>query len=100
FVPTIPVFRDHSPYVRADVEVAPPGDVAPSRFQAVVPSLRELTTAAISVALPPTMPPMVDSERWKASAASVLLNRTLAQMPRQVWSEDSTTIAARYRALL
>ena len=46
-VPTIPVFRDHSPYVRDPFELARPADVDPARFAAVLPALRALTMSTV-----------------------------------------------------
>jgi multiple sugar transport system permease protein len=100
FVPAIPVFRDHSPYVRDEVAITKPDDLVVSRFRAILPTLREQTTSVVWTALPAQMPPRVDPHLWATSAASVLVNRTFAQMPRQAWDEGEASVVDRYRALL
>ena len=57
--PSVPVFRDRSPYVRAAPETNRPIDVDPARFAAALPALRDLTTAAATAALPADPPPSV-----------------------------------------
>jgi multiple sugar transport system permease protein len=99
-VPSVPVFRDHSPYVREEVEVARPDDVDAARFQIMLPTLRQLTTSIVSSALPKEVPASVDANEWASSAASALLSRAFAQMPKQAWNEGTEVVIARYRALL
>jgi multiple sugar transport system permease protein len=99
-LPSMPVFRDHSPYVRAEVELSKRDDVDASRFAATLPALRSLTASIASSALPPQTPPLVDRDRWASSAASALLERTVAQLPKQAWDEGDDSLAARYRAHL
>jgi multiple sugar transport system permease protein len=98
-VPTIPVFRDHSPYVRDALDVARPTEADAARFAAALPALRTLTTSIARSALPQPPPP-VDSQVWASSAASVLLNRTLNRMPKQVWEQEAVAVSDEYRALL
>jgi multiple sugar transport system permease protein len=99
-VPAVPVFRDHSPYVRGAADVVKPADVDAARFAETLPSLRELTTSAVLSALPAQRPPGVDGSAWASSAASVLLNRTIARMPRQAWAQEAGAISEQYRSLL
>jgi multiple sugar transport system permease protein len=100
-LPAIPVFRSRSPYVRNDVDVVRPYDVDAPRFLSLLPSLRELTTSIALSTLPSLeTPPSIDAGRWASSAASLLLSRTLAQMPRQVWRESADVVTDRYRSLL
>lgn len=99
-VPTIPVFRDHSPYVRDALEVARPTEADAARFAAALPALRTLTTSIAQSALPQPPPPSVDLQVWASSAASVLLNRTLNRMPKQVWEQEAAAVSDEYRALL
>src|ERR1700733_1472206 len=99
-VPTIPVFRDHSPYVRDPLEVARPTEAYAARFAAALPALRTLTTSIARSALPQPAPPSVDPQVWASSAASVLLNRTLNRMPKQVWEQEAVAVSDEYRALL
>jgi multiple sugar transport system permease protein len=99
-VPAIPVFRDRSPYVRSGVEVPKPMDVDAERFARTLPVLREITTSAVTASLPADSPPSVDARAWGASAATVLLDRTLAQMPRQTWERGAEAVSEQYRALL
>src|SRR5579862_592885 len=40
--PSLPAFRDHSPYVRDAQPITPPEDVDASRFRAILPALRGL----------------------------------------------------------
>src|SRR5258708_3176478 len=98
--PSLPVFRGSSPYVRVSGEVTKPVDVDAARFSALLPVLRQLTLSAVSAGLPARTPASVDADLWASSAAPVLLNRSLAQMPRQVWDESAPAVADRYRALL
>src|SRR6266404_1949182 len=100
FFPSIPVFRDHSPYVRDPVAVSRISDVSPSRFAEVLPRLEELTSFVVLSHLPKPIPPSIDPLRWAASAASVLLNRTLAQLPKQVWDDRAEIVTERYGELL
>jgi multiple sugar transport system permease protein len=98
--PSIPLFRERSPYLRAEAGIAKPDDVPAASFAAALPELRELTTSAVSASLPKEMPPSISPDRWAASAVSVLLNRALGRMPKQVWDEGATAVATRYRQLL
>jgi multiple sugar transport system permease protein len=99
-MPAIPVFRDHSPYVRLGGDVSRPDDVDPLRFSAMLPGLRRLTESVALSALPSPMPPGVERESWVTSAAATLLRRTFARMPRQAWSADDAALTGQYRALL
>jgi multiple sugar transport system permease protein len=99
-VPSFPIFRDHSPYVRDDAEISPPEGVDPARFAAILPRLRERTVSVVSSTLATQATVSVDSDRWIASATSILVNRTIAQIPRQAWSESEGALAERYDALL
>src|ERR1700733_9842898 len=45
--PSIPVFRDHSPYVRDGSEIVRPSDVDVARFATALPALREITTSLV-----------------------------------------------------
>ena len=56
--------------------------------------------AAVRASLPSAMPRSIDADNWTVSAASVLLNRTLAQLPKQVWDESSEQVISRFRELL
>jgi multiple sugar transport system permease protein len=99
-VPELPSFRSRSPYVRALAGVEKPGDVDPSRFAAMLPTFSEMARAAVRAGLPSQLPRSVDADPWVASAASVLLNRAVAQMNRQAWSESSEILTERFRELL
>ncbi len=99
-VPALPVFRNHSPYVRDDADIVTPADLEAPRLAAILPTLRQLTTSMALSALPKEIPPSVDANRWASSAASALLSRTFAQMPRQVWDERPDVVTERYRAVL
>src|SRR3954471_18993240 len=83
-VPAMPVFRSESPYVRDELEPAKPDDVDPARFSAALPKLRDLAASAVRSGVPESAPRYIDVDRWVASAVSVLLNRALAQLPRQL----------------
>ena len=99
-IPAVPTFRSESPYVRDGDLVAKPDDVEPAPFSAALPRLREVTTAAVRASLPSIVPRSIDADRWTVSAASVLLNRTLAQLPKQLWNESSEQVTSRFRELL
>jgi ABC-type glycerol-3-phosphate transport system permease component len=99
-VPSVPVFRPKSPYVRDAVEPTKPDDVAPSRFNAALPKLRELAAAAVRSGLPAEAPGSIDAGEWAASAASVLLDRTIAQLPRQLWDDSPERLTDRFRELM
>src|SRR5271169_1958929 len=71
-VPTIPVFRDQSPYVRDALEVARPTEAEAAQFAAALPAIRALTTSVARSALPEPPPPGVDMQAWASSAASAL----------------------------
>ncbi|HEY2510101.1 MAG TPA: hypothetical protein VGI39_04570, partial [Polyangiaceae bacterium] len=99
--PRLPVARAASPYVRDPLEVRAPDGVSPEHFAALAPRLHEeakATALAAIDALGPTLPP-VDRSAWAASAASVLLARAIAQIPRQAWSEDAPALEERIAAL-
>src|SRR5882724_10750220 len=74
-IPSIPLFRERSPYVRDPADTVRPVDVPPSRFSAALPTLREVTRARVSAGAPSETPPGVDRNLWAASASSVLINR-------------------------
>src|SRR5260370_15040826 len=56
-VPAVPVFRDHSPYVRNEADIVRPGDVEAPRLETILPTLRQLTTSLALSALPHEIPP-------------------------------------------
>jgi multiple sugar transport system permease protein len=99
-IPVIPVFRDHSPYVRDASGIVRPVEVDPARFESSLPALRQLTTSLTGSALPGSPPPSVDVQAWAASASSVLLNRTVNRLPRQVWDRGPEAVSEEYRTLL
>src|SRR4051794_32270183 len=80
-VPAIPTFRAQSPYVRDAAPLSKPDDVAPARFAEMLPALREVATNAVRLALPGDGPRAIDVQAWVGSAASLLLNRAVAQLP-------------------
>jgi ABC-type glycerol-3-phosphate transport system permease component len=96
-VPAMPVFRPQSPYVRDDVPPAKPDDVDPSRFAALLPKLRDLAASAVRAGLPPDAPRSIDADRWVASAASLLVNRAVAQLPKQLWLESPDRVPERFQ---
>ncbi len=76
-------------------------DVDGARFAVALPALRELTTSVDADLLAgDAASGGIDMQAWASSAASALLNRTLNQMPKQVWDEDPAAISDEYRALL
>jgi multiple sugar transport system permease protein len=99
-MPSLPVFRDHSPYVREERAVTRPDDVTASRFAAALPPLLEVTKAVTASALPSHLPPLVDADDWATSAATALLERTVARMPRDVWAQSDDVVLDKYRSLL
>ena len=99
-VPAVPVFRDRSPYIRGPAHVVRPADVDEARFAAVLPTLQDLTMSIALSSLPSALPASVDPQAWASSTASALLNRTLNQMPKQVWREGEPAVSTAYRALL
>jgi len=102
--PALPSFRPRSPYVRDAAPPRRPDDVEPARFAAALPALRAAAEALVAAHLPADAPPSIDRARWIESAAAVLVNRALAQMPRQAWQGEGTDRGAaldeRFRALL
>src|SRR5580704_6701496 len=59
-LPSVPVFRDHSPYVRGEPAIVMPDDVDATRFRALLPRLREAAVELTRAALPEPMPPAID----------------------------------------
>jgi multiple sugar transport system permease protein len=98
-LPALPAFRDHSPYVREAPGIATPIDVDASRFREVLPRLRETAFDLTLGALPKPLPPAVDASAWASSAAAALLSHTIAQFPRQAWSEADDAVTEKVRAL-
>jgi len=98
-LPELPAYRAHSPYVRDAPEIATPIDVDPSRFREVLPHLRETALDLTTGALPKPLPPVVDANAWASSAAAALLSHTIAQFPRQAWSDADDAITEKVRAL-
>jgi multiple sugar transport system permease protein len=95
-IPTVPTFRPQSPYVRDDVVPTKPEDLDAARFAAALPALRELATAAVRANVPKDVPGSIDVDRWVASAASALLDRGLAQLPKQLWDEGAERVNQRF----
>jgi multiple sugar transport system permease protein len=54
--------------------------------------LRAIATSKTRDALPSPLPPLVDRAQWATSAASLLLEQTAAQLPRQVWRADPSAV--------
>jgi multiple sugar transport system permease protein len=98
-LPSLPVFRDHSPYVRDEPVIATPDDVDPTRFRAILPRLRAMAADLTRTALPQPMPPAVDTAAWASSAAAALVSRTIVQFPRQAWREGDDVVTEKVRAL-
>ncbi|HEX3697834.1 MAG TPA: ABC transporter permease subunit [Polyangia bacterium] len=94
--PTFPAFRGQSPYVRDDVTVRKPDDVAAGRFAAALPLLRQAARTLVAANLPDDVPASIDRGRWVDSAASALTSRALAQLPNQAWDETPARLAARF----
>jgi multiple sugar transport system permease protein len=99
-IPAIPVFRDHSPYVRDPLEVERPSDVDGARFAAALPRLRELAMSLAVDGLPVDRPAGVEPQSWAASTAGALLNLALTQTPRQRWDEGVDAVVDHVRTLL
>jgi multiple sugar transport system permease protein len=98
--PSVPVFRDQSPFVREPGPLVLPPDVAAARISGALPRLREITTSLVQAGLPATLPGSVDPQAWAAAATSALLNRMMSQLPKQAWDEGAETVAEKYRALV
>src|SRR5258708_6042213 len=100
--PSFPTFRPQSPYVRDAGLPHRPDDVEPARFEAALPALVAEAQAVVTASLPDagSPPPSVDRARWIESAATVLVNRAIAQLPKQAWSESPEALGTRLRALL
>ncbi len=98
-LPSLPVFRDHSPYVRDEPAIVTPDDVDPTRFRELLPRLRETAVELTRAALPKQMPPAVDGAAWASSAAAALVSRTLVQLPRQAWRDGDGVVTEKVRAL-
>jgi multiple sugar transport system permease protein len=99
-VPAVPTFRSSSPYVRDNVEPTKPDDLDPARFAAALPALREQAAAVVRANVPKNVPGSIDVDRWVASAASALLSRGVAQLPRQLWNESADGLHQRFGAYL
>jgi len=97
--PAIPTFQKESPYVRSEVKVERPEDAPVALFSAVVPALRDMARSATYAGLP-SGPASIDRAAWASSSASVLLNRTISRMPKQVWTQDAPAVLEQYRQLL
>jgi multiple sugar transport system permease protein len=95
-VPAVPTFRPSSPYVRDDVEPTKPDELDPARFAAALPALREQAAAVVRANVPKDVPGSIDVDRWVGSAASALLSRGLAQLPRQLWDESADRLHQRF----
>src|SRR5580704_112685 len=98
-VPSLPVFRDHSPYVRDEPAILTPDDVDPTRFRELLPRLRETAAELTRAALPTPVPPAVDGAAWASSAAVALVSRTIIQLPRQTWHDGDDVVSEKVRAL-
>lgn len=98
-VPSLPVFRDHSPYVRDEPTIPTLDDVDPTRFRELLPRLRETAAELTRAALPTPVPPAVDGAAWASSAAMALVSRTIVQLPRQAWREGDDVVTEKVRAL-
>ena len=96
-VPAMPSFRPQSPYVRDAMESAKPDDVDPSQFAALLPKLRDLAAFAVRAGLPLDAPRTIDADRWVASASSLLVNRAVAQLPKQLWLESPDRVPQRFQ---
>jgi len=89
--PAIPSFQEESPYVRPEGSIERPEDTPAETFAAALPALLDLTKTAVRANVPASAPPSIDREKWVSSAASLLLGRTLARMPKQAWAADGAT---------
>jgi multiple sugar transport system permease protein len=98
-VPSLPVFRDHSPYVRDEPAIPTPDDVDPAQFRELLPRLRETAAELTRAALPTPVPPAVDGGAWASSAAATLVSRTVIQLPRQTWRDGDDVVTEKVRAL-
>ncbi|MEA2698856.1 MAG: multiple sugar transport system permease protein [Myxococcales bacterium] len=98
--PSFPAFRAQSPYVRDAAAVRKPEDVDATRFAAALPDLRDAARTTVEAAMPADVPASIDRQRWLTSAAAALMNRALAQMPRQTWDEAGPAAVDRFRELL
>jgi multiple sugar transport system permease protein len=99
-LPVVPVFRDHSPYVRGAPKLIAPDEVSPERFRAVLPKLRDAAFALARAALPPSPPEGVDADQWASSSADALLSRSIAQLGKQSWNDTDRAIVEKVGAFL
>jgi multiple sugar transport system permease protein len=98
-VPSLPIFRDHSPYVRDEPVIVTPDDVDAIRFREILPRLRETAAELTRAVLPRPLPPAVDGAAWASSAAAALVSRAIVQFPRQAWRDGDDVVTEKMRAL-
>jgi multiple sugar transport system permease protein len=102
--PEVLGFRQNSPYVRDESEPERPTDVAVSRWEQMLPVMKEIARAQLvkyqaSHGEAPAITE-VDQPMHRAAATNLLVAETVAKMDRRLWDGSDQSLLAAYRSLL
>jgi ABC-type glycerol-3-phosphate transport system permease component len=104
-LPTIPAFRPVSPYIREIERPEKPGDVPTSRWDAMLPTLTQITEAKLKQ-VQQQYPGAswsantVDAEAHRRMAARWLVDRLVSKMNLKLWQGADTDLLSQYNRLL
>jgi ABC-type glycerol-3-phosphate transport system permease component len=94
--PTVPVYRQSSPYARRAIEVRKPANVTEEAWDARLPVLRDRATSAVASQLSRAG----DQAAPADTVVSVLLDRLAPRLPNTAWTASGTALADAWDALL
>jgi ABC-type glycerol-3-phosphate transport system permease component len=99
--PTIPRFRDHSPYVRPAVRIERPTGVSDQLWNLNLALLQSMAELAIDerVVMRRDLSPD-DRTALRAAATPVLLSRLIGRLNIELWQSDATKLLQAFRRLL
>jgi ABC-type glycerol-3-phosphate transport system permease component len=101
FLPAIPSFVGHSPYVRRTPALNKPLDVEDETWDKSLPRLQKLSRNAIADELKRHPIPGVDPQKVIDAAAPILINQLAPRIGAEVWkSKDTTRLASVFAPML
>ena len=94
FFPSVPHFRQSSPYVRPAEEIFKPADVSASDWKTLLPQITRQVRAVVDKAPLPASAADVDTDHLRAAATQTLTSRAIERIDKTFWTRDPATVAA------
>jgi multiple sugar transport system permease protein len=98
--PTVPTFRDASPYARGVPEIERPMDVPTDRWNALLPQLKAMAREAVEAAEPIAGTEQLNRGAHAEATAALLVDRGVARLNRNLWHEGEEPVKAGFASML